>query len=51
MMIRYIRNGSSASVTPSVAVGRPTAQYTIEDAVRMVRNSFLETIAKMDMVE
>lgn len=51
MMIRYIRNGSSASATPSGAVGRPTAQYTIEDVVRMVSNSFLETIAKIDMVE
>ena len=51
MMIRYIRNGSSASVTPSVAVGRPTAQYTVKDAVRMVRDSCLETITKFDMVE
>ena len=51
MMKRYIRNGSSASVTPSVAVGRPIAQYTVEDAVRMVRDLCLETITKFDMME
>ena len=52
MMTRYTRNGSSASsMTPSVAVGRPTAQYTVKDAVRMVRDSCLETITKFDMVE
>ena len=51
MMIRYVRNGSSASVTPSVVVGRPTAHYTIEDAVRMVSYSFLENITKIGMVE
>jgi hypothetical protein len=52
MMTRYTRNGSSASsMTPSVAVGRPTAQYTVKDAVRMVRDSWLETITKFDMVE
>jgi hypothetical protein len=51
MMIRYIRNDISVSVTPSVAVGRLTAQYTVKDVVRMVRDSCLETITKFDMVE
>jgi hypothetical protein len=51
MMIRYIKNGSSASVAPSVVVGRPTAHYTIKDVVRMVCNSFLETITKIGLVE
>ena len=53
MMIRYMRNNSSASATPSVAVGRPTTQqYMIEVVVRMVRsNSFLKTVTKIDMME
>jgi hypothetical protein len=51
MMIRYIRNNGCASVTPSVAVGGPKAQNTVEDAVRMVHDSCLETITKFDMVE
>ena len=50
-MIRYMNKGSNASVTPSLAVGRPTVQYTIEDAVRMVCNSCQETITKIVMVE
>ncbi len=45
------KKDSSASVTPSVLVGRPPAKYTVEDVVKLVRVSFLAASAKIDMVE
>ena len=45
------KKDSSASVTPSVLVGRPPAKYTMEDVVKLVRVSFLAASAKIDMVE
>ena len=45
------KKDSSASVTPSVLVGRPPAKYTVKDVVKLVRVSFLAASAKIDMVE
>jgi hypothetical protein len=45
------KKDSSETAIPSAKVGRPTAYYAVEDVVKMVRNSCLAGIAKVNMVE
>ena len=55
----YVRNliahscniQSVPDVTQGNNIGRPRLQYTVEDAVKMVRDSSLAAIPKIDMVE
>jgi hypothetical protein len=45
------KTDSSVTAVPSAKVGRPTVYNTVEDVVKMVRNSCLAAIAKVNMVE
>jgi 16S rRNA C1402 (ribose-2'-O) methylase RsmI len=45
------KTDSSVTAVPLAKVGRPTVYNTVEDVVKMVRNSCLAGIAKFDMVE
>jgi hypothetical protein len=45
------KKDSRVTAIPSAKVGRPTVYNTVEDVVKMVRNSCLAGIAKINMVE
>jgi hypothetical protein len=43
------KKDSSASASASVIFGRPSIKYTVEDAVKLVRVSFLVAAAKLTL--
>ena len=50
-MSKPSKHQSVPDVTQGNNIGRPRLQYTVEDAVKMVRDSFLAAMPKIDTVE
>jgi len=50
-MLKTRKKKTATAVAQGNIVGEPQLQCSVEDAVRMVRNSFLAVTAKIGMVE